>query len=391
MSEAYEEKRDSLDAVAAWTVKIVFPTFHAIPTKTFRWATTPMEVDGEDYGQKEKDRLVGVPNGQHQADRGGDSAKFSAANPNNELYDEFYAYEDLIERAEVTIKECYEIEIGYWESEVRFFGYLKDFDLDEGEKVLNFTAMSDLSRTGFLVGGRILTRERCGWAFNYNGLLSPLIDPCGWQTIQGGNLVFCSKYEKGVDGCESHNNTHRFGAIKGLSDAEVQLITGNATGFNYHTGATCFIAGTYVLMADWTLKPIERIVPGTDYVMGFDVFTDELVPAKVLNRFKHRVTEYEDALFTRQNKARHFGIRREHLLYFGNGNFKPYGSTIGSKVQGLTKDKKRAQINSIQSETVLGEVDVYNLWTECGTFHISDAEMEIIVKCHNLKSATTVN
>lgn len=385
-SAAYEEKRNAREAVAVWTVHVKFPAFQAIAEKEFFWATSPIEVDGDDYTHT----LTQIPNGNHQADRGGDMAKFSATNPNNTLYNEFYPYEDLIERAEVTIKECYEIEVGYFESEIRFIGYLKDFSLNEGEKVLAFTAMSDMSRNGFLVGGRVLTRERCGLAFNYNGLLSPLIDPCGWQTIQGGNPIFCSKYEKGVDGCESHNNTHRFGAIRGLSDAEVQLITGNASGFPYHTGSSCFIAGTLVLMADWTLKPIERIVPREDYIMGFDKFTDELVPAMVWQRFKHPVTEYQEALFTRGTESAKFGIRKEHMVFMGNGIYKPYGLTIGEKVQGIVKDGKRAQISSIQSETVLGDVDTYNLMTECGTFHICDKDLEVIIKLSNNKNHTTV-
>lgn len=384
MSEAFEEKRNATEAVAAWTVKVSFPEFGELDAQDFFWATTPMEVDGENF----EHTLTEIPNGQHQADRGGDMAKFSAANPNNALYDIFYPYEDLIERAEVIIKECYEIEVGYWESEVRFFGYLKDFDVNN--ETLNFTAMSDLSRTGFLVGGRILTRERCGTSFNVNGLLSPEDDPCGWQTIQGGNPVFCSKLEFGVDGCASHNNTHRFYAVKGLSDARVSLITGNASGFDYQTGSTCFIAGTLILMADWSLKPIERIVPRIDYIMGFDKLTGELVPAMIWQRFKHRVTEYQRAIFTRETKTAIIGVRKEHLVNVADGIYKAYGATIGEKVQGITKDGKRAQINSIQSETIFGETDVYNLQTACGTYLVSSKDAEIIIKVSNRKQHTTV-
>lgn len=388
-SQAYEDKREAKEAVAVWTVKVSFPAFESLEARDFFWATSAIEVDGEDFLHK----LTAVPTGRHQRDRGNDYAEFSASNPNNALYNDFYPYEDLIERAEVLIKECYEIDYGYFESEIRFFGYLKDFSLDESSKTLNFTAMSDLSRTGFLVGGRILTRERCGTGFNVNGLLAPDapdFDPCGWQTIQGGNPLFCSKFLKGVDGCESHNNTHRFYAVKGLSDAKVEQISGNATGFDYHSGPTCFIAGTFVVMADWTLKPIERIVPRIDYIMGFDKMTGELVSAMVWQRFKHSVTEYENAVFARERRTAIIGVRKEHLVNVEDGVFKPYGAIIGGKVQGVTKDGKRVQINSIASETVVGDVDVYNLQTASGTFHTSDDSMEIIIKWSNSKAHTTV-
>lgn len=386
MSDAFEEKRNAKEATAAWSVKVTFPAFEALPAKSFYWGTTTFEVDDETFNHK----LIEVPKGRHQRDRGNDYAEFQASNPNNALYNDFYPYEDLIERAEVVIKECYEIELGLYESETRFFGYLKDFTLQESDKSLKFTAMSDLSRSGFLVGGRILTRERCGTDFNVNGLISPLISPCGWQTIQGGNPLFCSKYMDGVDGCNAHNNSHRFYAIKGLSDAEVQVIAGSTQGFPYQTGTSCFIGGTFVLMADWSLKEIQEVKKG-DYVLGFDVFTDRLKPSKVLDTIKHTPNQYERGYLGRGGIVKEFGITREHLFYKGSSIFKPYGATIGETVQGLLKDGKRAEIASIDSETVFGEVSTYNLYTETGTYMITSEDLEVIAKVHNLKPNVTVN
>lgn len=388
MSQAYEDKREAKETVAIWTVKVSFPAFESLEARDFFWATSAIEVDGEDFLHK----LTAVPTGRHQRDRGNDYAEFSASNPNNALYNDFYPYEDLIERAEVLIKECYEIDYGYFESEIRFFGYLKDFSLDESSKTLNFTAMSDLSRTGFLVGGRILTRERCGTGFNVNGLLAPDapdFDPCGWQTIQGGNPLFCSKFLKGVDGCESHNNTHRFYAVKGLSDAKVEQISGNATGFDYHSGPTCFIAGTFVVMADWTLKPIEQVQMG-DMVLGFDVFTDKLIATRVWQKFAHEVDEYEDAEFERDGMKRNIGGTREHLFYLGSAVFAALGSLTGKVVQGVTKLRKRAEIVCNALKTVFGRTTVYNIQTECGTYHVASEDMMIILKVHNAKQNTTV-
>lgn len=393
-SESYEEKRNAKEAVAVWSAKVSFPAFEALPEKNFFWGSADFDVDGESF----KHKLIDVPKGRHQKDRGNDYAEFQASNPNNALYNEFYPYEDLIERAKVVIKECYEIERGLFESEVRFYGYLKDFTLEESDKALKFTAMSDLSRTGFLVGGRILTRERCGTDFNVNGLKSPLLSPCGWQTIQGGNPVFCSKFLKGADGCQAHNNTHRFYAIQGLSDAEVQVVAGSSQGFDYATGRTCFIADTFVLMADWSLKPIQEVKKG-DYVLGFDVFTDRLRKAKVLDTIKHRPNQYENAIFgsefngssLSQRIEREFGVTREHLFYKGSSIFQAYGATRGGTVQGVHKGGKRAEIASIGSETVSGEVSTYNIYTETGTYMVASSDLEIILKVHNLKPETTVN
>jgi hypothetical protein len=385
-SIAYEEKRNAKTAVAVWSVKVSFPLYRTTAAKTFYWGTTDFEVDGENFQKI----LTEVPRGTHQRDRGNDVAQFTVANPNNAIYNEFYAHEDLIERATVEIKECYEIEQGYFESEIRFDGFLKDFTLDESDKSLKFTALSDLSRTGFLVGGRILTRERCGTDFNYNGVISPLISPCGWKTVQGGNPIFCSKFLKGVDGCQSHNNSHRFYAVQGLSDAEVQVISGSGSGFEYSTGGSCFIAGTLILMADFSLKKIEDVRKG-EYVLGFDIFTDKLMPSRVLDRMEHFPNSYEKGFLSKGNKVREFGVTREHLFYKGSAIFKPYGATIGETVQGIEKDGKRCQIASIDSETIFKNVSVYNIHTATGTYLISSEDSEVIVKVHNYKLPIDVN
>jgi hypothetical protein len=374
-SASYEEKRESKEAIAVWSAKVSFPAFKTIPAKTFYWGTSDFEVDGDSFKRK----LIEVPKGRHQRDRGNDYAEFQASNPNNALYNEFYPYEDLIERAEVEIKECYEIELGLYESEIRFYGYLKDFTLTESDKALKFTAMSDLSRSGFLVGGRILTRERCGTEFNYNGLLSPLVSACGWQTIQGGNPVYCSKFLKGADGCA------------GLSDAEVEVVAGGTgtQGFPYQTGRSCFIAGTHVLMDGWKTKEIQKIEKG-DMVLGFDVFTDKLKPSKVLNTIRHKNDQFEKAYLGRGNEVREFGVTREHLFYKGSAIFQAYGATIGETLSGLSIDGKRAEIASIDSETVYGDVSTYNIYTETGTYIICSPDWEVITKVHNLKPETAV-
>lgn len=382
-SESYEKQRNAKEAVAVWTAKVSFPAFEDLPAKDFFWSTSDIEVDNENYTRK----LTAVPKGRHQADRGNDYVQFDVGNPNNAVHQDIYLYEDLIERANVRVKECYEIDKGYFESETRFRGFLKDYSVDESDKILKFTAISDLSRTGFQVGNRILTRERCGTEFNFNGLNAPEFHPCGWQTAQGGNPLFCSKLLKGVDGCIAHNNSHRFYAIKGLSNAEVQIITTSQSGFDYGSGSACFVTGTFVVLADWSIKKIEDVKPG-DYVLGFDVFTDRLCPTKVLANETKEVTETEKGYLGINSDFTTFGVTRDHLFSKGSGIFKAFIANIGETVQGIGKDGKRAEISVIDSETVFGKQSVHHLQTECGTHTVCDKNLKIIAKVHNLKAQT---
>jgi hypothetical protein len=387
-SEEYENQRNSLESTAAWAVKISFPAFDDLIAKDFYWSSTEMEVDGDEYDQM----LESVPRGRHQRDRGNDYAEFSVINPNNATYNEFYEYEHLIEKAEVVIKECYEISTGYFESEIRFFGYLKDFSLEEAS--LKFTAMSDLSRTGFLVGGRVITRERCGANFNVDGLLAPASpdwDICGWQTIQGGNPAFCTKYADGVDGCKAHNNFHRFFAIKGLSKADVEIVNTNPSGFDYQTDSSCFAHGTMVVMSDWTLKHIQQIKRG-DVVLTFDVFSDRLIHSEVLSDvFIHNVQQYEKMRFEDESGNQTvLKVTKEHLFYLGNAIFAPVAALWGRTVQGITRDEKRSQIVCVEQETVYESVEVYNFHTKAGTYLVTNQTSSFFWKVHNSKSHTTV-
>lgn len=242
-SISYEKKRTDPEAVAVWTVHLRFPVFELLAEKNWYWATS-----GDSYGIQLADgntyvrQLATIPRGRHQRDRGNDYAEFSVANPDNDIYNEFLPYEDLCERGEVVICECYEIVPEVFEEEIRFVGNIKDFTLDETDNTLRFTCYADTSRSGFLVGNRILTRDRCGTAFNINGVNPPETHVCGWQTEQGGNPLFCSKLYEGVDGCLAHNNGHRFYAVPALTTATVEVIDpgtiggpGGDTGFDYET------------------------------------------------------------------------------------------------------------------------------------------------------------
>lgn len=393
MSVIFEAKRsDELNTVAVWSVAIHIPAFEEFAEKNFYWSTS----DNFDLGDGNIYQGILIScKGRHQRDRGNDYAEFSVSNPNNATYQEIYPYEDLLEKAEVTISECYEIEDGYFESEIRFIGYLADFTQNDKQKTLDFTASSDMSRTGFMVGGRILTRERCGAEFAYNGSTMPQYELCGWQTSQGGNPTFCTRFLKGVDGCEAHNNEHRFFAVTGLVDVPIQIVSteinfqGNYTeiypnGFDYDSRA-CFSENTLVVMADWTTKPINKVKVG-DKVMGFDIFdSDKLVETEVLQTFSHLVNEIELAQF--ENAT--FEATKDHLFYVSSRLFAPLrhlDGVFGAKtVLGLDKNRFFSRETIVKCQTSYEVCSVFNLHTTVATFIICDRNENFYFFVHNNK------
>lgn len=380
-SALFEQKRNEDGAVAVWCVQLYFPPFEDKAEKFFFWTTAAGGVDLDDGNFYE----YGLTNvrGRHQRDRGNDYAEFTIANPFNERYQSIYPYEELIEKGEVTIYEAYEIEDGYCVSEQRFFGYLKDFTLDDNEKTMPFTSYSDMSRIGFLVGGRILTRERCGTEFNYNGINSPIIHPCGWTLEQGGNPIFCSHFRAGIDGCESHNNEHRFYAVEGLSTATVEIVSNDVpvTGFDYNTGA-CFSENVYFLLPDWSVLPMNEGKKDME-ILGFDLFdNDRLKPAVILDAFVHEVDRLDIATFDK-------GVletRREHLFYIGGRKFKPVGALGAELVHGITYKKRFDKAKLKSCVPSVEKAFVYNLHTSLGTYLVTDKNKRYFWKVHNRKA-----
>lgn len=383
MSTAFEAQRSATEAVVSWCVAIHFPAFEGISAKDFYWATGPgIELDdGHTYEQ----RLVDVPKGRHQQGRGNDYAEFAVSNPDYASYQELLPYEDLIEKAEVTIRKAYAIGTDLWESEIMFFGYLKDFTLDDTSKDFKFTSISDMSRTNFFVGNRILTRERCGTEFNVSGLNAAQYHRCGWQTAQGGNPLFCSKLLDGVDGCGSHNNTPRFYAVPGLTTAIVSIVNpgdDDPGGFGYGNGGLCFDASAFVVMSDWSLKPIAKVNIGSN-VLGFDLFdNDRLVPSNVLHTFQDVSDDIWIADF---DKAR-FRVKKNHLFYLGNKQFIPVASLGIHEAYGWNTKRNAARSHLMAIERAHeGKVSTFNLHTVTNNYIVCDANARFFYGVHNLK------
>jgi hypothetical protein len=389
MSALYDELREAGGVALAWTVHIQFPQFEEFDELNLYYTTAQnLDIgDGNIYLP-----LLSSVKGRHQSDRGNDYAEFSLLNPNHSTYQDFITREDLIEKAVVIINECLGVGDDFYEPEYRFKGYLADFTQNDSSKTLDFTAYSDMSRQGIKVGGLILTRERCRHEFNYMGLKDPDTDGCGWQVAQGGNPVYCSRYLKGIDGCEAHNNEHRFGAVTGLVDTPIQIIPPEQfqypTGFDYET-AQCFSANTLVVMADGREVPINKVKIG-DKVLGFDIFDkDKIVESEVIKTFTHIASEILIATFD-------YAIletRNEHLFYLGNALFGVLSrsdAVLGVKVEGTKGfDIKEAQNVSLSRILNLKEskeiCTLFNLHTTSNNYIVADRQGRFYYFVHNRK------
>ena len=298
----------------AGAVALHFPAFDDLPEKTFYFGTRRFEVDGEEYNRA----LADMPYIRTQKGLGQDGAEFSVNDPESEWYEQLKPYEDVVVDTSCTIKECLLTEIGLFESETVLPGFLEQMTLNESSLQINFSAISDMSRTGFLTGGRILSQRYCAAAFNKNGLLSPLISACGWQTAQGGNPLFCTHKLKGVDGCEDHFNDHRYFAVEALTSAEITNTSGGG-GFSY--GLPCFTPRTLIWMADDTYKPIYQVKEG-DWVWSFTPL-GELVIRKVCKTFTHLVDSF---LMFDFGRSRHLEVTPEHRICIAPDLFKTASS-----------------------------------------------------------------
>lgn len=381
-SELYEIQRNKKEAVTVWLVHIHFDDFFEIEGADFYFATTKgIEFPIGNDLIKFNDKLASFPKGRHQRERGNDYAEFSLLNQQSATYQDFLRLEEIIEKGEVAIYQCLEIEKDYYEGEIKFIGYLKDFTLSESDKSLKFTAIADTSRTGFPVAARILTRERCGTIFNFNGLNPPEYHACGWQVAQGGNPERCTYLLEGEDGCIAHGNAHRFFAVPALATAEITFVPPDEVDFPYFPSDPCFTENVFVVMPDWSIKSIKDVTV-YDKIKGFNLFGhQDVIDTQVNHTFLHPNEEYVIAKFNG------FAIEatKGHLFNTYRNTFAPIGSLEGKAVSGLGKDRKRAQIALNALETASDKRCVYNLHTDCSTYIITNAARDFYWFVHNRK------
>lgn len=314
---AFENARNKSSAFMAGGVSLVFPAFDDLPEKKLFLATRDLEGDdGETY----RAALADMPALRSQRGLGRDGLDFSINDPKSVWYEILKPYEDVAVDTEVVAREFLLTEGNAFESEIILVGTLEQMVLNESALQIQFSAASDMSRTGFLVGGRILTQRYCAAKFNKYGLKNPLYDACGWTQEQGGNLVFCTHKKKGPDGCEDHWNDWRYFAVEALTSAEITTTTGGG-GFEYGGINPCFTPSTLIWMADGSYKPIWQ-VKEDDLVWSFTVAGD-LVKKKVLHADKHRV---DHTLVFDFGQDRILEPTAEHLMLIAPDAFKPAGA-----------------------------------------------------------------
>jgi hypothetical protein len=386
VSAEYNLMRESKNVVAIYLLHIHFEAFFDIPAKDFYFSSTKgvTEFPINNVVQEFQGTLSAIPNGRHQREARNDFADFSLANPENVTYADFVAYEDIIERGEVTIFECLELGKDYYEGETRFVGYLKDFTFNEAETSLDFTCVSDMSRTGYAVGARILTRERCGTLFNYGGTNPPEFHFCGWQLAQGGNPNNCTHYLKGVDGCVAHGNAHRFFAVPALSVAEITFVQSGEVDFPYNSDSACFGESTYIILPDWSIKPMHEHREGE--IIAYDIFTGEFVVTEIVAFEEHSVNKVLLAEFEHGTLE----TRREHLFNTEKTKYLPVGALEGKTVVGFDSERKHAQNALIRLTEVFEPQMVCNYQTKSFTILVTDAKMSFLWKVHNNKQ-TPIN
>jgi hypothetical protein len=387
----YEQKRNSPDAVAVWTVHLHFDPFETLPAYDFYWSTTQTGVTLADDNFYEH-ALTEPAKGRHQRDRGNDYSQFSVANPDNRIWDQLMPLEDLFERGEIVVCECYEIAGGYFEEEIRFIGFVKDFTVNDAGPTVDFTCQSDMSRTGFLVGNRILTRDRCGTAFNINGLVPANKHLCGWQTSQGGNPLFCSKLVEGIDGCKAHNNLHRIIMVPGLNSAIVEVVapgaggfgTGDETGFDYQTDP-CFTGRMRMVMdEEFRTLPLDKVKEGMRHI-GFDPFgQDRLVESSIRWAGTHETDHYWTARFDLAT----IEAAAHHLFYIGNRRFVPLRDLGRNPAVGMDFERKPARSDLWGIQRVLSNDLFYEFHTTSANYIITDEAERFYYFVHNIKPQT---
>ncbi len=115
----------------------------------------------------------------------------------------------------------------------------------------------------------------------------------------------------------------------------------------------CFIAGTLILMADGSMKPIEDISAGDMVLTRENAWSDELVEVEVMNTVHHTVGEY---LLVNGN----LGVTEEHVLFI-NGQWQLAGALRPGDVL-INKDGENVVVDTV--EHVRQKVDVYNFETK---------------------------
>lgn len=314
-TQAYNDARKKNTAVLTGAVDITLPAFDDLPEVKIFAGTSFFECDGNEY----KPLLPELPVINNPRGLAQDTASFKVNDPNSIWASTFNLYRDVIEDTAITTKECLFTAENVFESEKTLVGFLERFSINEKDYSLDFEAISDISRTGKIAGGRILSQRFCAANFNKNGLKNPEIDPCGWTTPQGGNPIFCTHKREGVDGCIAHNNSHRFYAIEGITSGVITTYTGGTIGGWEYGENPCFTSKMPVNLVNGT-TPIYKVKKG-DLAWSFDK-NGNVAKKKVIDVRRDFVDQILILEFEHGQKIE---TRPDHLFLINHNLFKKAG------------------------------------------------------------------
>ena len=203
-------------------------------------------------------------------------------------------------------------------------GDVRAATVNESDQTMTFQLNSDLLKRESMMGAWMLS-QRCIVTFNKGGLLTPAQSRCGWQTTQGGDPDSCDKSEDGANGCRAHGKLHRITAVPAVA-ASSNIATGGGGGFPDdpppHGG--CFLAGTPVLLADGSSKPIEDVLVGDEVLAPvYDETSgeDKVAACTVEAVWQGTANEWLEVLLPHGKLF----VTPRHRFYTGAGTFRQIG------------------------------------------------------------------
>ncbi len=246
-------------------------------------------------------------------------------------------------------------------------GDVRAATVNESDQTVTFQLNSDLLKRESMMGAWMLS-QRCIVTFNKGGLLTPAQSRCGWQTTQGGDPDSCDKSEDGANGCRAHGNLHRIAAVPAVA-ASSNIATGGGGGFPDdpppHGG--CFLAGTPVLLADGSSKPIEDVLVGDEVLAPvYDETSgeDKVAACTVEAVWQGTANEWLEVLLPHGKLF----VTPRHRFYTGAGTFRQIGElkvreTVRVRLGGEFHDREILELTKHTGEAKIHNLSVKNART----------------------------
>ncbi len=316
-----------------WLLDLSLKADGGYPSETLYFSSQAVEFGGHFY----EPRLKSKPQIRQTLGANTDGGTLSIDNTDLAFGQKILPKERFVEGSSAVIRFARKLLNGTIYADTVFDGVISGANLSAADGAVNLTLIGDLYQSNSVMGAYPLA-QRCVLRFNAGGTLSPLDSPCGWQTIQGGNPLFCDKTEDGANGCLAHGNLHRIGAIPFFANVVVQITAGGggigSGGFPDSDSHPCFTGDSRVLLPDWSEMPIVEMKKGSP-VMSFDEQTGELFADTVEKVHIHAAEERE--ILTVKFTDKIIRVTKEHPAYTDFNRFRAIGNLRkGDFVQKIT-------------------------------------------------------